>query len=428
MKRFGYEKCFELLVNSPKIDLQYPIHASCSPFDVAVRYMGHRPDLISTLLSKGAYIGERFSDRTKDRKNAIENIDPEVLEHCLDSCIEAVPRLASDCIDFQFDYKNLVPPSFKLNRNLFNEMEPVDCMLERSELRHLINHPLIQSFLFIKWQRYAFILHVNLFIHVMFSVSILSYLLSSYIYVNTSRSSSSISWWASLIMTIVMVLRESGQFLLSLYTPKHFYWKSWQNYLEVTLLFLVAFVLCDIDTNKSQRGTIAAVIILLVTGELLILLGSLKKFFVHFEMLKSVLVSFVNAFALYVFILVAFAFCFFAILNDSSEVDANKSKHLNTSDTNSTEVNAEESESFIGFNTVGTSLMKVIVMATGEFDAGSINFDLNRFSYLLFLVFVFLVSTVLFNLLNGLAVADIQVLFISFFLMNYVTWHYSFGT
>ncbi len=48
-------------------------------------------------------------------------------------------------------------------------------------------------------------------------------------------------------------------------------------------------------------------------------------------------------------------------------------------------------------------------MLTGEFDASNIHFQQNATSYVLFVIFVFLISTVLNNLLNGLAVSDTQV-------------------
>jgi hypothetical protein len=48
-------------------------------------------------------------------------------------------------------------------------------------------------------------------------------------------------------------------------------------------------------------------------------------------------------------------------------------------------------------------------MLTGELDADSIKFDIyNIASRLIFLLFVFMITIVLFNLLNGLAVGDTQ--------------------
>lgn len=56
--------------------------------------------------------------------------------------------------------------------------------------------------------------------------------------------------------------------------------------------------------------------------------------------------------------------------------------------------------------------LQAVVMLTGEFDASNIHFKQNATSYVLFVIFVFLISTVLNNLLNGLAVSDTQVKFV----------------
>lgn len=61
-----------------------------------------------------------------------------------------------------------------------------------------------------------------------------------------------------------------------------------------------------------------------------------------------------------------------------------------------------------------------VVMLTGEFDASDIKFNKNVYSYAIFLIFVFMISTVLFNLLNGLAVSDTQAIKSEAELMNFI--------
>lgn len=45
-------------------------------------------------------------------------------------------------------------------------------------------------------------------------------------------------------------------------------------------------------------------------------------------------------------------------------------------------------------------------MATGEFEVAKINFESNRWSYVVFIAFLFMVSTVLLNFLHGLAASN----------------------
>jgi len=63
------------------------------------------------------------------------------------------------------------------------------------------------------------------------------------------------------------------------------------------------------------------------------------------------------------------------------------------------------------FANIPVSLLKTIVMFTGEFEASSLSFDTLPFtSHVIFLLFVVLVAIVLLNLLNGLAVNDTGVI------------------
>lgn len=54
------------------------------------------------------------------------------------------------------------------------------------------------------------------------------------------------------------------------------------------------------------------------------------------------------------------------------------------------------------------AIIKTLVMLTGEFEFG--NLEIHEASnYIIFVLFVFLITIVLFNLLNALAVSDTQV-------------------
>jgi hypothetical protein len=90
----------------------------------------------------------------------------------------------------------------------------------------------------------------------------------------------------------------------------------------------------------------------------------------------------------YVTLLIAFALSFYILFKGSSEQDGAKM-----------------------FASPPVSLLKTIVMFTGEFDASDLSFDTLKYtSHLIFLLFVILVAIVLFNLLNGLAVSDTEVI------------------
>lgn len=71
-----------------------------------------------------------------------------------------------------------------------------------------------------------------------------------------------------------------------------------------------------------------------------------------------------------------------------------------------TETSDENMPNLNKFSSVGSSVVKVIFMSAGEFDLINVNFSTNAMSIYVFVGFLFLISTVFMNLLNGLAVSD----------------------
>jgi hypothetical protein len=128
----------------------------------------------------------------------------------------------------------------------------------------------------------------------------------------------------------------------------------------------------------------SAVALLLGWSELLMMSGRLPLLAVQLEMLRTVSVTFLRYMMGYVTLLIAFALSFYILFRGSSEQGG-----------------AEM------FANPFVSLLKTIVMFTGEFDASDLSFDtLPYTSHVIFLLFVVLVAIVLLNLLNGLAVND----------------------
>lgn len=192
-----------------------------------------------------------------------------------------------------------------------------------------------------------------------------------------------------------------------LFNPR-MYVTSIENYLECTLIVLVMLILFKV-CSESWHRIFAASTILLIAIEIFLLAGSLPfwSFSCHYVMLKTVTLSFLKSLSLYAIILLAFSLSFFTLLHESPE--SNETTNVLNNDINENkENNDEDSDDFNKFNSVGLSIMKTLVMSTGEFDVASINFKLNSFSYIIFITYLFIVSIVLLNLLNGLAVSDTQ--------------------
>lgn len=398
-----YDTCFDLLIHHLGTDMDRTDLFGSSALHYAVTYSNQR--IVSQLLQKGAYMGVT----NKFDHLAIYDINAKVLETHLNSCISTNnARNGDESFEIVFDYMNLVPdcykpkngqlgrkiPSFKHELNEFkNEMTPINYIANCKDLKHLLTHPLITSFLFLKWQRLAFIFYINFILYTIFCLTMLSYILFCYREEMDLGPFQPVLYTISLILAISLLLREILQFVMS----PNIYLKTLGNYLEIALIMTVFYILlCNKNNDEpTTQRSVAAFAILFIIAEFFLLTGSLPymSLSTHLVMLKTVSKTFIRSLFLYSIILVAFSLCFYTLFNEGT----------------SGETKEDDGDDFNKFSNPGASGLKTLVMLTGEFEAANINFKLNPSSYVIFLMFLFLISTVLFNLLSGLAVSDTQV-------------------
>lgn len=437
----NFQKCFDILVHHKKINVNQKDLYGNSALHSAVKYKNDAA--ITNLLRNGAYIGVK----NKFHEYAIADIDPDLLEKHFDHCVTANNRRPGDA-DYEiiFEYDNLVPVRKSKDNNIAvvkesaDEMVPIALMAKSKELKHLVKHPLIASFLFLKWYRLAKLFYLNFVLYSAYCLAMILYLMFCYgVHEPTKLDSFSIILRIIIVCgSVYILLRELAQIVMS---PK-VYVRNCENYLELLLIAMTIVVLFGnsiIDINNTTKRTIAAFTILIAISEFFLLTGSLPilSFSTHLVMLKTVTKSFMKSLLLYSIILIAFALCFYTLLSsDETSVNTAPSNTLHSSASSATTSESnnkakrtaededgkepEEVDEFNNFIYPGISLLKTVVMLTGEFDASSINFHNNPSSYIIFVMFVFLISTVLFNLLNGLAVSDTQEIKNEAELMNFI--------
>jgi hypothetical protein len=166
-----------------------------------------------------------------------------------------------------------------------------------------------------------------------------------------------------------------------------------ENYLEFLLLITSAAILfCD-WVRGNARPHFSAIAILLSWAELVLLIGRHPLLSTNIEMFKTVSWNFLKFLAWYAILIIAFALSFYTLFRDCG---------------GATECGEGDSDENF-FLHPGMSVFKTVVMLTGEFDAASIPFvSFPGTSHVVFVLFIFLIAIVLFNLLNGLAVSDTQ--------------------
>ncbi|KAH8410973.1 hypothetical protein KR222_004115 [Zaprionus bogoriensis] len=379
-----HQRCFELLLASDLVDINEADASGQVPLYYAARH--RNAQAIQTLLRHGAYIG----GQSVFKELPIQDMAPELLEQHFDSCITTnAQKPGAQSFEIIVNYKNLMrQPRPGAVQQLQDEMTPIAYIAETKELRHLLQHPLISSFLFLKWHRLSVIFYLNFVLYTLFTAAIITHTLLKF-HESESTALTAFFGLCSWIGIVYLVVRECIQFVMS---PLLYFW-SVTNLMELALIVLSILTCIESSYDKETQRIIAVFTMLLVSLEFCLLVGSLPVLSIstHMLMLRAVSSSFIKSFAFYSILVLTFSLCFYILFGKPEPA-------------------AQPDENDSDFNTFAKpidALIKTIVMFTGEFDAGDIKFQ-SVYTYLIFLLFVFSMTIVLFNLLNGLAVSDTQ--------------------
>jgi hypothetical protein len=394
------EKCLKLLLESNYIrkkGIDDRDSLGNTPLYIAVE-SGFR-DRAKLLLSKGADV-RVFESGSKILLSDSVSIVEDVFDDCLQD--NGKPLTSKD-LQLKLKYQSL--------------MNIVPRIAESELHRDLLTHPVMSTFLTIKWENVRFIFFLDLAFYVIFLCFLTLYILCSepHSTLNDGGAASNITGPFSfndsnktsgindrnftsqlknsglrflqiflMISLILLTLREMQQLIVHRWV----YIKLLQNWLEI-LLIISTFISCSgLVESAELKLHSSAVAIFLGWSEMLMLSGRLPLLSVQHEMLRTVSVTFLRFMAGYVTLLIAFALSFYILFKGSSEHGG-----------------AEM------FTSPPISLLMTIVMFTGEFDASDLSFDtLPYTSHVIFLLFVVLVAIILLNLLNGLAVNDTEII------------------
>ncbi|XP_065199530.1 transient receptor potential cation channel subfamily A member 1-like [Planococcus citri] len=375
-------------------------------------------EIIKDLLCAGAYVGRK----NYLQKVPLNSIPASVLEEYLDSCISTNGKHTRDKnFEIVLDYSMMIGSNPKLEESAedevdddLTEMEILLTMVNTTELRKLIKHPVLMSFLNLKWYSISKYFYINLIFHVIFCLLHTAYIfhingcwrdrndtqmLNTSVNFSQGQDSSQqlledmnihhvsiivICLRYMLIVSCVML------FLWELYQCYKHPWRyvtSLENWLELSLIcILLALLILNMDFE--QRRQLSSAAIMLSWINLMFIIGRHPLSSTNVEMFKTVSISFLKFLAWYSVLILAFTLSFYILFKDDLQDNSKFFKHP------------------------ALAIIKSIIMLTGEFEAGSFPlfpFDLKYgANYVLFILFVFFIAIVLFNLLNGLAISDTQ--------------------
>ncbi|XP_044755452.1 transient receptor potential cation channel protein painless [Coccinella septempunctata] len=411
----NYERCFEeLLKNQDETSLNSASDNNFqqTPLHFAVKFA--KPKHVLELLRKGSSL----ANRNEFGIMAIENIEADVLEQHLDDCVD-INDIDKNNVYVTLKYRTLLPSPVQqssglnyceegkpvFSQNLAPETDALLYMCKAPYLKHLLTHPVIDTFLLLKWHKINMIFYTNLVFYALFISSLLTYIFTSYgnfHYIPENEFSLSaiaqVSHFILCLTYVLLVIRELFQILVN---PMGYY-KDVDNWLEMILIFLVGFIIFVRDPSNDSRKQLSSLAILLSTFELVLMVGQHPRLTTNVVMFKRVSTNFIKFLSWYFLLIAAFAMSFYILFSESVAENAEGETENPLNEEN----NEEETNFFIN---PGVALFKTLVMLTGEFDASDMNF--HHFpitSKVIFIMFVLMIALILLNLLNGLAVSDTQ--------------------
>ena len=309
--------------------------------------------------------------------------------------------------------KPLTSKDLQLRLNYQSFMNIVPRIADSKFHSDLLAHPVMKTFLILKWGQLKFIFLSDLAFYLAFLFFLTVYILYSEQY-NTLNDGSAASittetfsfnestttsgmndsnvisqlnrndqiflWLSLMALLSLLNLREITQMIVHRWV----YVQSPENWLEI-LLIIFTFISCSgVVDGTTLKPHFSAVALLLGWFELLLMLGRLPLLSIQLKMFKRVSWTFLKFMVGYIPLLIAFSLSFYILFKDSTEPDG--TKHF-------------PSPLFL--------VPKTIIMFAGELDTSDLSFHTFPFtSHVIFILFVVLVAIILLNLLNGLAVSD----------------------
>ncbi|XP_045135191.1 transient receptor potential channel pyrexia-like isoform X2 [Portunus trituberculatus] len=380
-----------LVTHSDKEDV-LPFHCAVGSYSI---------DCCQILLMNGDHLTHRDGNGTS-RCSLL-------LQHFPDTSSQLLDRLFSSRITLSDD------PQYDRNFRVFfdysdilsqNKGDIQSCFLQdiNSFQNDLLQHPLVESFVHLKWLKIRFLFYITLMTFFVFII-----IHTVYIIAITSKCHKICMDFSNLsafrVLHLVMYLLILWPEVITMIANPKMYLRHWETLTKFVSLIASAYVVIahqhtsmnldhthitdssekseehpDPSINFHLRREISAISVFFGWVELMMMFGRLPILGSNVLMFARIAKSAIKFIAAFIGLLVGFSVSFMVLF---SEID--------------------------DFKTFGRSFVKTLMMMIGEVDYSNlVNENTAIISYLILVVFLFLVCILMANLLIGLAVDDIS--------------------
>ena len=376
------------------------------------------------------------------------SIPPDIVEEILDGCVVGERKGSEFHLTLNFPFLN--PANLRAKENTDNvegeeskeafkmkslpskddnpgvgilpETNSLLFMIENPEYNHLLEHPVVKSFLSLKFWGVAPLFIIKTFNYLIFASFVTAYvfILNNAAKEGVESAETALKWIVFVMLLILAILvlailfaslKESVTNLAALtkvteeerspeigdlfmikkaFKPLTRHLSDTEWWLKLGILISCLLLMFMPREGENVRHLSATTILLVWTG-FLFQLAIHPYFALHRNMFITISTNFLKFLMWYLLLILAFALSFFFLFHMPDAQDGAE----------------QENEAF---KTPTTSILKTIIMVfTGEIDFGGLVFTA-PFGEFIFILFVFFILLVVMNLLNGLAVSDIGII------------------
>lgn len=374
-------RCTVEIINSVDITGQTPLfHASRFGFN----------NIVKALLRRGAYIGHQ---------SVVNNMQEGILEEFLDECVKCSSNVSDKGCEIHIDYRFLM--SLKVDGKSQYEVRSVQMIAKNPKLKHLVLHPAIISFLRLKWEKVNFLFYTTLFLNFMFMVYLEGNIALSIENANefpeenftfdngTYCDSQSGRYLCNNLLAfsicVAGTLFLGGYELVQCLSSLRKYFFKLENWLDMIWIVLACLFISGFEMEKSDLQIFHVLVVLSFNFQKMSLIAKIPfgPMALQLAIFQRVCSTYVKTLVLYWFLIFGFATTFYILRIDPVALTA------------------DDDDTFEKLK----SVIRTVRMMLGDFgDEKTVSPDYARSFF--FLLFIFLVTVVFFNLLNALAIRD----------------------
>ena len=344
-ENMDYQECLKIMLDENKgraraLSLakhtERIINFRDSSGETALHYATQQPDqgIIKLLLKHGANMGVK----NNEEKAPVARILPDTLEEFFNECLQSDGIITDDKFKLTFNYNFLAPPLLDAEiledfetkakdpedsdvRNPRPETEALWYMSESNQHRPLLKHPLISSFLWMKWQRIRSFYYLGVVSYFIFVFLVTTMIMFEYggCSIKPVENCSDMDTSVLKVLIGICLVFLLGLELIQVFVSFKRYVASAENIVQNFIIILTAVLIMDSSLEFNNKRHLAALLLVLTWMEFLIFFGTHPNFNTKVFMFYSVASSFCKFLLWYVFVIIAFALSFYIMFHNDYE-------------------------------------------------------------------------------------------------------------